>query len=313
MSNKGTPLASVRSPLGRSPLGTINTSTPSKRLYFNSKQQALSKEVVEATDEGRASVDQLSQWLLQESAKKQRHAERSNPSSNAATPVRIRTTPKLKAADVQATDEKRVDVKTISSWMSDDPFEQKKVRHIRSGAKVIAKSRIFEPTQTKTIAINIEAGSVHNKQAWLQEAFKTEANNAAKRSLPSPEVRTYQMKKKKESPEKEFKSVKEKKEWLSNAFKHNDNHCYNHGAIHKSKSVDHGDSKSMNISAKDETAILKSASVDDDVIMCSNDSTDIQQQPTICEAEMSANEDEQNNVMSVADRAKWLKGAFNKK
>jgi len=239
--------------------------------------------------------------------------ERSNPLSNAATPVRIRTTPKLKAVDVQATDEKRVSVKTLSSWMSDDPFEQKKVRHIRSGAKVIAKSRIFEPTQTKSIAINIEAGSVHNKQAWLQEAFrKPDNSNVAKRSLPSSEVRPYQVKKKKESPEKELKSVKEKKEWLSNAFKHNN------GEVHKSKSVDHGNSM-----RRDSTVTQNSASADDDVIMmCSND---MQQSTTpICQAEKrvgncdNANsrhldEDEHNTVVSVADRAKWLKGAFNKK
>ena len=311
-SNKGTPIAGVRSPLG-----TINTSTPSKRLY-SSKQKALSKESVEATDDGRASVGKLSQWLANESAKKQQHAERSNVSSNTATPVRFRTTPKLKREDVAATDDKRVSVKTLSSWMSDDPFEQKKVRHIRTGAKVIAKSRIFEPTKTKNIAMNIEKGSVRNKQNWLKnDAFKSEANNAAKRSHPPSEVRSYQMKKKKkESPEKEFNSVKDKKEWLSNAFKDNNNHPISKGEIIKSKSVDRGESTSF--STKDEADIQKSASADDDVVMCS----DVTQKSTICEAEKSvadgsdrANDekDQDDNAVSVANRAKWLKSAFEKK
>lgn len=311
-SNKGTPIAGVRSPLG-----TINTSTPSKRLY-SSKQKALSKESVEATDDGRASVGKLSQWLANESAKKQQHAERSNVSSNTATPVRFRTTPKLKKEDVAATDDKRVSVKTLSSWMSDDPFEQKKVRHIRTGAKVIAKSRIFEPTKTKNIAMNIEKGSVRNKQNWLKnDAFKSETNNAAaKRSHPPSEVRPYQMKKKKESPEKEFNSVKDKKEWLSNAFKDNNNHSISKGEIIKSKSVDSGETTSF--STKDEADIQKSASADGDVVMCS----DVTQKPTICEAEKNvaagsdrANDekDEDDNAVSVANRAKWLKSAFEKK
>jgi len=307
-SNKGTPIAGVRSPLG-----TLNTATPSKRLYSNQKA-LLPKEVVEATNDGRASVDKLSQWLASESSKKQQHAVRSNVSS---TPVRIRTTPKIKKEDVAATNDKRVSVKTLSSWMNDDPFEQKKVRHIRTGAKVIAKSRIFEPTQTKNIAMNIETGSVRNKQAWLaKEAFKSETNNVAKRSLPSPEVivRPYQTKKMKESPEKEFKSVKDKKQWLSNAFKDNNNHSINQGEIMKSKSVD--SDESMKFSANEDISIQKAASIDDDVVVCSK----VIQQPPVETKSVATSvdrtneeKDEEDNSVSVADRAKWLKAAFEKK
>lgn len=301
----------------RCPLGEINksstpsktSSTPSKnKVCSNSKQSTpLNKEEVEATDKGRASVEKLSQWLTNESAKKQ-HTVRSN-ASNIAPPVRFRIAPKLKKEDVQATDDKRVSVKTLSSWMSDDPFEQKKLRHFRSGAKVIQKSRVFEPTQLKNIAMNIEAGSVHTKQALLEKAFKTEnANDGAKRSLPSTEVRPYQLKKQKESPKNELMSVKEKKEWLTNAFKHNgvsDNHD-----ILTSKSVEKA-SVSTKVSIR-ETAVLKSASVDDNAMFCSKD-----HQPTECEEVEVRNQvqtdDEECNIVSVADRAKWLKGAFNKK
>lgn len=317
-SSKETQIAGVRSPLG-----TLNTSTPSKRLY--SKQKTPSKESVQATDDGRASVDKLSQWLANESSKKQQHAVRSTASSsNAATPLRFRTKPKLKKEDVAATNDKRVSVKTLSSWMSDDPFEQKKLRHIRTGAKVIAKSRMFEPTPTKNVEMNIEKGSVRNKQAWLSnEAFKTENNSVAKRALPSPaEAKPYQMKKMKESPEKEleeFDSVRDKKEWLSNVFKDKNNHSNNSGSdILKSKSVDSGENSSF--SAKHESVIQKSVSVDEDnVALCSK----VAQQPTTCEAaekkvaadvdRTSVEVDEDEATVSVANRAKWLKAAFEKK
>ena len=53
--------------------------------------------------------------------------------------------------------------------MSDDPFQQKKVRTIRSGTKVIAKSRIFEKDQNVKITdCNIKMGSVEERQAWLR-------------------------------------------------------------------------------------------------------------------------------------------------
>ncbi len=262
-------------------------------------------------------MDKLSQWLANESAKKQQHAARSTvSSSNAATPLKFRTKPKLKKEDVAATNDKRVSVKTLSSWMSDDPFEQKKLRHIRTGAKVIAKSRIFEPTPTKNIDMNIEKGSVRNKQAWLSnEAFKSETNSVAKRALPlSAEARPYQMKKVKESPEKEFNSVKDKKEWLSNAFKDKNNHSNNNGDILKSKSADSGENKSFSTSV--ELAIEKSDK--DGIALCSK----VIQQPVICEAEKevaadvdrtSVETDEDEAAVSVANRAKWLKGAFEKK
>mmetsp|Transcript_28699 Transcript_28699/g.45194 ORF Transcript_28699/g.45194 Transcript_28699/m.45194 type:complete len:321 (+) Transcript_28699:44-1006(+) len=315
-SNKRTPISGARSPLG-----TLNASTPSKRLY--TKQKALSKESVEASNDGRASVDKLSQWLANESSsKKQQHVVRSTVPSNATTPLRFRTKPKLKKEDVAATNDKRVSVKTLSSWMSDDPFEQKKLRHIRTGAKVIAKSRIFEPTQTKNIAMNIEKGSVRNKQAWLSnEAFKSESNSVAKRVLPSTEVRPYQTKKKKESPEKEFNSVKDKKEWLSNAFKDKNNHSNNKGEdILKSKSV--GSEENKSFSANDELAIQKSASIDDDVVTLRSK---VAEQPTVCQAEKKSaagvdrtsvetvEADEDDTAVSVANRAKWLKAAFEKK
>lgn len=234
----------------RTPLGDLNsaTSTP-----------------LQATDDNRCSVEKLSQWLANESAKKQQPIVRSNTSNG--TPLRFRTTPKLKAADVQATNDRQVSVKTLSTWMNDDPFEKNQKRPIRRGAKIIAKSRIFEK-QTNNIGLDIQVGSVQNKQDWLKEAFKTDrtdANTATKRSLPSSAEAgsCQQSKKKRESPEKEvFSTVKDKKEWLAGASEHV-----------VATSATNG----------------KATHLDED------------------------KEDNSSHVVSVANRAEWLRSAFDKK
>ena len=225
----------------RGPLSDINKtevptkahSTPSKSKSYatnssnsNSRQQPkwvknnINTEEIVATDDKQASVGQLSSWLS-ESAKKNK-ARKPLHHTNISAPIRFTTKPRIKQEDVQATDDKQTSVKTLSSWMNDDPFQQKKVRVIRSGAKVIAKSRMFEKDQNITASkeCNIQAGSVGQRQAWLNNAFQNdkEENNRIG-SLSDKKIRPYQQSKpKKESPEKELKSVKEKKEWLSKAF-----------------------------------------------------------------------------------------------
>ena len=279
----------------RTPLGDLNTttgtSTPPKRLYSKSKQTP--NDVVQATDDNRCSVEKLSQWLANESAKKQQPIVRSNASNG--TPLRFRTQPKLKAEDVQATDDRRVSVKTLSTWMNDDPFEKNQKRPIRRGARVIAKSRIFEK-QTDNIGLDIQVGSVQNKQDWLKEAFKTDrsdANTATKRSLPSSaeEASSYQLKKKRESPEMEvFNTVKDKKEWLTSAFKHNSGG--NTPNVQASKSVKGGDNIIMSIS---EHVVAASAT---------------NGKATVLDEDK---EDNSSDVVSVANRAEWLRSAFDKK
>lgn len=179
----------------------------------------VSKQEVEATDEGRASVNKLSAWLASESAKK------AKPPTivPAPNPVRFRIKPKINKEDVEATDDKRVSVKTLSAWISDDPFDQKKLRHIRSGTHVINKSRVFEPDKKK-IDVHVEAGSVHEKQAWLSGAFKHEDGRPPiVNKDKTPVVKPYQNKPKADSPDKSLMSVSEKKAWLNNAFKKTDN------------------------------------------------------------------------------------------
>ena len=208
-----------------------------------------SKDDIEATDDKQASVNQLSHWLS-ESAKKNRkppiHHRTAGSSQHITTPIRFATKPRINKADVEATDDKRVSVKTLSSWMSDDPFQQKKVRTIRSGTKVIAKSRIFEKDQNVKITdCNIKMGSVEERLAWLSEAFRHESDDVVKpQMLSEKKVRPFQPKKKTvASPEMELKSVSEKKEWLSKAFKNNKDGDNSPAIIHQTKSfeVNHED------------------------------------------------------------------------
>mmetsp|Transcript_11509 Transcript_11509/g.22277 ORF Transcript_11509/g.22277 Transcript_11509/m.22277 type:complete len:477 (+) Transcript_11509:75-1505(+) len=218
-SSKNDKIAST--PLKRYSFGTH--STPYSATKFKSR---VSKDEVQATNEGRASVHKLSEWLATESAKKEK-PKRIVPCPTATAPLRFRAKPKISKEDVQATDDKRVSVKTLSEWISDDPFEQRKIRQVRSGAKVIARSRAFETDQVADAAktVEVKLGSVHEKQAWLSGAFKQEKYDG--RPKPAHPVdklnnpRPYQNKPKKveESPEKVLKSVNEKKEWLKNAFK----------------------------------------------------------------------------------------------
>ena len=226
---RGKPLSDINS---KTEVPTKAHTTPSKSYATYSsnsnKQQPkwvknnINTEEIVATDDKQASVGQLSSWLS-ESAKKNKARKPPIHHTNISAPIRFTTKPRIKQEDVQATDDKQTSVKTLSSWMNDDPFQQKKVRVIRSGAKVIAKSRMFEKDQNITASkeCNIQAGSVSQRQAWLNNAFQHDKEEYDKiGSLSDKKIRPYQQqsKPKKESPEKELKSVKEKKEWLSKAF-----------------------------------------------------------------------------------------------
>ena len=245
------------------------TATNSANKFLPRLPVAASKEAIQATDEKQASVNQLSEWLATESARK---AKKNKPpvhyrQHNATTPIKFNAKPRIKKADVEATDSKRVSVKTLSSWMSNDPFEQKKVRTIRSGTKVIAKSRIFEKDQVLAASrtCDIKTGSVGDKQAWLNGAFKHEGEEVVPQTVREQKVRPYQMKKKEETPVKELKSVQDKKEWFSKAFQKSDGDQSGIDGIQQTSSFDqhpiicHTKSFEVNNAAP---AIMKSASSD---------------------------------------------------
>lgn len=228
----------------RPPTLTASTSTYKKGelqttgiKYNRFKAQQLTKDEIEATDEKQASVNQLSEWLANETTKKNKkppvHHHRPLTTGGQTSnnhPVRFATKPRIKRSDVEATDDKRVSVKTLSSWMSDDPFEQKKnLRIVRTGHNVIVKSRVFEKDMELQAdrQCDIRPGSVEERLVWLSGAFKHESEEdnvpAAEAMVAEKKVRPYLSNPKCEElqiePTLELMSVREKKEWLSNAFK----------------------------------------------------------------------------------------------
>jgi len=336
----------------RGPLSDINTtevptkvnSTPSKasKSYATNRQQQpkwvknnVNTEEIVATDDKQASVGQLSSWLS-ESAKKNKARKPPIHHTNISAPIRFTTKPRIKQEDVQATDDKQTSVKTLSSWMNDDPFQQKKVRVIRSGSKVIAKSRMFEKDQNITASkeCNIQAGSVEQRQAWLNNAFQhdKEENNKIG-SLSDKKIRPYQQqqsKPKKESPKKELKSVKEKKEWLSKAFGNSktvDNETFDvkhdedeiPDILHtKSFEVFTPTKASSTISDKDgHRAIHNTKSYDDGMSNSKPTANTFVRQQSIVRLydkdEKDGDDDSpEKTLKSVHDKQAWLSGAFKK-
>lgn len=89
------------------------------------------------------------------------------------TPV-IRIKPKIDNTEVQATNEGYASVKKLSQWLADDPTSKKnKVKQLRRGANVIAKSRAFDKGLANVVIEqnNIRTGSVSDKKQWLANAF----------------------------------------------------------------------------------------------------------------------------------------------
>lgn len=306
----------MSTPMKRYSFGTH--STPYSATKFKSR---VSKDEVQATNEGRASVHKLSEWLATESAKKEK-PKRIVPCPTAVAPLRFRAKPKISKEDVQATDDKRVSVKTLSEWISDDPFEQRKIRQVRSGAKVIARSRAFETDQVADAAktVEVKLGSVHEKQAWLSGAFKQE--NCDGRPKPAHPVdklnnpRPYQSKPKKvdESPEKMLKSVNEKKEWLKNAFKGKEDQTIRatkslekaeHPVVLKCASADEA-----HCARKDYPAVIaQRASCDGMSIPCKETKEPVRLYQNL---HPEKEESPEKTLKSVHDKQEWLSNAFKK-
>jgi hypothetical protein len=304
---------------------TISTGTSHSGIKYNKfkSQHRPSKDDIEATNEKQASVNQLSEWLANEASKKNKKIaiiDRPPLSASDIHLLRFQNKPRIKKSDVEATDNKRVSVKTISSWMSDDPFEQKKVRTIRTGHKIIAKSRVFEkePALLAGRKCDIKAGSVEEKSAWLSGAFKHEgiAGANSKMSASSSSytektvIRPYQAKlAKKVEEENELKSVKEKKEWLSNAFTNKGGDSSSTMCRREKSNEWHPiqQTRSYEVNHQDDTTpgIVKSESADNS-----------QHVPTLYHTKSYDHGDEifrENELKSVKDKKEWLSNAFAKK
>ena len=142
-----------------------------------------------------------------------------------STPVRLRikATP---AEDVQATNEGYASVAKLSKWLADDPTSTKKVKQLRRGANIIAKSRKFDKVLANAeIEHVIPRNCVTRSKILLQHALSNDDGDHVDQFLDanSGEVVTTQ-------PTKSMTpdwmklgttaslSVSEKKKWLSNAF-----------------------------------------------------------------------------------------------
>lgn len=120
----------------------------------------------------------------------------------------VRLVPKPAQTDVQATNEGYASVAELSKWLADDPTSTKKIKQIRRGANIIAKSRKFDKCLQDAIIMEkcqVERGSVKEKTIWLQKALSEDSEDAVTTMV-------------KPNHSNDAMSVSEKTKWLSGAF-----------------------------------------------------------------------------------------------
>jgi hypothetical protein len=138
-----------------------------------------------------------------------------------STPVRIRikATP---AEDVQATNDGYASVAKLSKWLADDPTSTKKVKQLRRGANIIAKSRKFDKVLANAeVEQIIPRNCVTRSKILLQKALSSEDGE----DDDNVSIKSFQPMTKGSDPPDWMKlgttasmSVADKKKWLSNAF-----------------------------------------------------------------------------------------------
>eukprot|EP00977_Amphora_coffeiformis_P005345 scaffold1143_cov177-Amphora_coffeaeformis.AAC.1 len=150
-----------------------------------------------------------------------------------ATPIRIQT--KETVADVRATNEGYKSVKELSAWLADDPTKtKKKVKCLRRGANVIAKSRAFDKG-LKDVIIEQDLG-VHSVKGLVAAKKQLLATGASQSLDGNSSVNMATKANSHDWDETENVhaqawpvpdtldtasaiSVSNKKQWLANAFK----------------------------------------------------------------------------------------------
>jgi hypothetical protein len=138
-----------------------------------------------------------------------------------STPVRIRikATP---AEDVQATNEGYASVAKLSEWLANDPTSTKKVKQLRRGANIIAKSRKFDKVLANAeIEHVIPRNCVTKSKQLLQKALSNDDddifNNVERNCNDDANDLAFIPDWKKLGTTASL-SVSDKKKWLSNAF-----------------------------------------------------------------------------------------------
>jgi hypothetical protein len=151
-----------------------------------------------------------------------------------ATPVciRIKTTP---PENVQATNEGYASVAKLSKWLANDPTSTKKVKQLRRGANIIAKSRKFDKVLANAeVEQIIPRNCVTHSKLLLHKALSRDEDDDCV-SLMSHQPTT----KGNDHPDwmklstTASMSVAEKKKWLSSAFQSNEANT-DDNSLHKS-------------------------------------------------------------------------------
>ena len=141
-----------------------------------------------------------------------------------STPVRLR----IKATpveDVQATNEGYASVAKLSKWLADDPTSTKKVKQLRRGANIIAKSRKFDKVLANAeIEHVIPRNCVTRSKIMLQCALSSDDGDVDRTLDTIPDGFATNQPSKSSTPDwmklgtTASLSVSDKKKWLSNAF-----------------------------------------------------------------------------------------------
>ena len=139
-----------------------------------------------------------------------------------STPVRIQT--KVVEQDVRATNDGYKSVKELSAWLADDPTKsKKKIKCLRRGANVIAKSRAFDKG-LKDIIIEQDMGGASvkglvaaSKKKLLAPSLSGVLGSAGESYTLSDAESDWPTNDRVETATS--LSVSEKKQWLVNAFK----------------------------------------------------------------------------------------------
>jgi hypothetical protein len=138
-----------------------------------------------------------------------------------STPVMIRIKP-TPAEDVQATNEGYASVAKLSKWLADDPTSTKKVKQLRRGANIIAKSRKFDKVLANVVVEErIPRDCVSRQKVLLQKVMSEDSadNDDAVSVMSMQEKKDWMML---GSSESGAASVSDKKKWLSSAFQKSD-------------------------------------------------------------------------------------------
>lgn len=123
--------------------------------------------------------------------------------------VNLRYKARVKQEEVQATDSGYASVAKLSAWLADDPTSTKKVKPIRRGMNVIAKSRMFDK-ELENVEFEpqvVPQGHVASRTNWLNQVASQDSNDDESKAASSSV-----------KDEETVVSVNDKRAWLSHAF-----------------------------------------------------------------------------------------------